>query len=55
MVRRRSSVLAGRQFSMPVAGRRDWGGFAIIDHPESPVFPVTWRVDNKLGVSPSRR
>jgi hypothetical protein len=40
--------------SMPIAGRRDWGGVAIMDHPANPAFPVTWRVDNELGVSPSR-
>lgn len=40
--------------SMPIAGRDDWGGFVIMDHPGNPAFPVTWRVDNELGVSPSR-
>jgi len=40
--------------SMPIAGRPDAGGFAIMDHPANPAFPVTWRVDNELGISPSR-
>jgi hypothetical protein len=40
--------------SMPIADRDDWGGFVIMDHPQNPGFPVTWRVDNELGISPSR-
>ena len=40
--------------SMPIEGRHDWAGFAIMDHPGNPAHPVTWRVDNELGVSPSR-
>lgn len=40
--------------SMPIEGRNDWGGVAIMDHPENLAFPVTWRVDNELGISPSR-
>lgn len=40
--------------SMPIDGREDWGGFAIMDHPDNPAYPVTWRVDNELGISPSR-
>jgi hypothetical protein len=40
--------------SMPIDGRQDWAGFAILDHPENPAHPVTWRVDNELGISPSR-
>lgn len=40
--------------SMPIAGRSDGAGFAIMDHPDNPAFPVTWRVDNELGISPSR-
>ncbi len=40
--------------SMPISGRRDWGGVAIMDHPGNPAHPVTWRVDNELGISPSR-
>jgi len=40
--------------SMPIDGRPDWAGFAIMDHPGNPAYPVTWRVDNELGVSPSR-
>lgn len=40
--------------SMPIAGRVDWAGMAIMDHPTNPAHPVTWRVDNELGISPSR-
>lgn len=40
--------------SMPIEGRADCAGFAIMDHPENPAFPVTWRVDGELGISPSR-
>ncbi len=40
--------------SMPIAGLPEWGGVAIMDHPDNPAHPVTWRVDNELGISPSR-
>lgn len=40
--------------SMPIAGLAEWGGVAIMDHPDNPAHPVTWRVDNELGISPSR-
>lgn len=40
--------------SMPIAGLPEWGGVAVMDHPENPAHPVTWRVDNELGISPSR-
>jgi hypothetical protein len=40
--------------TMPIAGRSDWAGMAIMDHPANPAHPVTWRVDNELGISPSR-
>ena len=40
--------------AMPIEGRNDWGGVAIMDHPANPGHPVTWRVDNELGISPSR-
>jgi hypothetical protein len=40
--------------SMPIEGRQDWAGFAMMDHPGNPAHPVTWRVDNELGISPSR-
>ena len=40
--------------SMPIDGREDWCGVAIMDHPGNPAHPVTWRVDNELGISPSR-
>ncbi len=40
--------------SMPIQMRNDWGGAVIMDHPANPDYPVTWRVDHELGVSPSR-
>src|SRR4029079_17059367 len=40
--------------SMPIEGRTDPAGMAILDHPTNPAHPVTWRVDNELGISPSR-
>lgn len=29
-------------------------GMAILDHPANPVHPSPWRVDNNLGIAPSR-
>ncbi len=40
--------------AMPVAGRTNPVGFAILDHPDNPNHPTTWRVDNEYGLSPSR-
>lgn len=40
---------------MAIEGRKDWGHIAIFDHPENKSFPVAWRVDNELGVGPSRQ
>jgi hypothetical protein len=40
--------------NMPIEGRQDWAGIAIMDHVDNPDHPVTWRVDHQLGVSPSR-
>ncbi len=40
---------------MAIESRNDWGHFAILDHPENKTFPVGWRVDNELGVGPSRQ
>jgi hypothetical protein len=40
--------------SMPIEGRSDWAGMAIMDHPSNPAHPSTWRVDNEFGISPSR-
>lgn len=40
--------------SMPIEGRHDNGGAVIMDHPNNPDHPVTWRVDHELGISPSR-
>lgn len=40
---------------MAIEGRDDLGHFAIFDHPANKSFPITWRVDNELGVGPSRQ
>lgn len=39
---------------MPIKDRKDNAGIAIMDHKENPEYPVPWRVDNQLGVAPSR-
>lgn len=41
---------------MQIEGRDpdDWGNIAIFDHPENEGYPTPWRVDNQLGVGPSR-
>ena len=38
-----------------IAGRNDPGHIAILDHPDNSDFPIPWRVDNELGVGPSRQ
>src|SRR5688572_22161829 len=38
-----------------IEGRNDWGHIAIFDHPENNSFPNAYRVDNQLGVGPSRQ
>lgn len=38
-----------------VPGRDDFAHIAILDHPDNAAFPVPWRVDNELGVGPSRQ
>jgi hypothetical protein len=38
-----------------IAGRNDRGHIAIFDHPDNKDFPIPWRVDNELGVGPSRQ
>jgi hypothetical protein len=40
---------------MQIDGRDDWGHIAIFDHPDNSGFPIPWRVDNELGVGPSRQ
>lgn len=40
--------------AMPLAGREDKAGVAIMDHPHNAGHPVPWRVDGQLGVAPSR-
>lgn len=40
--------------TMPIKGREDGAGMVLMDHPNNPDHPVTWRVDEQLGVSPSR-
>ena len=39
--------------SMPVPGRQDSAGLALLDHPGNREHPVPWRVDGELGISPS--
>jgi hypothetical protein len=38
-----------------VPGRDDRAHVAILDHPDNKGFPSPWRVDNELGVGPSRQ
>lgn len=43
--------------SMPIAERppaSPEAGVAIMDHPANPEHPVPWRLDNQLGIGPSR-
>jgi hypothetical protein len=40
--------------NMPIEGRTDWAGIAIMDHPSNPEHPVPWRTDGQFGISPSR-
>jgi hypothetical protein len=38
-----------------VPGRDNLAHIAILDHPDNEAFPTPWRVDNELGVGPSRQ
>ena len=38
-----------------VDGRNDLAHIAMLDHPDNRGFPNAWRVDNELGVGPSRQ
>lgn len=38
-----------------VEGRENLAHIAIFDHPDNKAFPIPWRVDNELGVGPSRQ
>ena len=40
---------------VPIEGRKDEGHVAIFEHPSNAGFPNAWRVDNELGVGPSRQ
>jgi len=40
---------------VPIEGRSDEGHIAILEHPSNAGFPNAWRVDNELGVGPSRQ
>ena len=40
---------------VPIEGRKDEGHIAILEHPLNGGFPNAWRVDNELGVGPSRQ
>ncbi|MFC4777118.1 PmoA family protein [Paenibacillus sp. GCM10023252] len=39
--------------AMPVEGRFDEAGIAVLDHPHNLEHPVPWRVDSELGIGPS--
>jgi hypothetical protein len=39
---------------MPIEGRDNEAGIAMMDHPDNPDHPVPWRVDGDLGIAPSR-
>ena len=41
--------------AVQVDGRDDMAHIAILDHPDNSGFPIPWRVDNELGVGPSRQ
>ena len=36
-------------------GRNDLAHIAIFDYPKNSGFPSSWRVDNQLGIGPSRQ
>ena len=38
-----------------ITGRKDPAHIVILDHPDNTEFPIPWRVDNELGVGPSRQ
>lgn len=40
---------------MPIDGRDDKAHVVILEHPDNAGFPNAWRVDNELGVGPSRQ
>jgi len=40
---------------LPIEGRKNKGHVAIFEHPSNSGFPNAWRVDNELGVGPSRQ
>jgi len=41
--------------AMPIPGRAHGSaGIAMLDHPTNPEHPAPWRVDNNLGIAPSR-
>lgn len=41
--------------AVQVDGRTDLAHIAVLDHPDNSGFPTAWRVDNELGVGPSRQ
>ena len=40
---------------LPIEGRKTKAHVAIFEHPGNAGFPNAWRVDNELGVGPSRQ
>jgi hypothetical protein len=40
---------------LEIEGRKDKAHIVILDHPDNANFPNAWRVDNELGIGPSRQ
>lgn len=40
---------------LQIDGRKDHAHIVILDHPDNADFPSAWRVDNELGIGPSRQ
>lgn len=40
---------------LEIEGRSDYGHIAMFDHPDNEAFPAPWRIDNELGIGPSRQ
>ena len=46
---------AWNDIGIQIDGRKDKAHIAILDHPKNTDSPVAWRVDNELGIGPSRQ
>lgn len=40
---------------MEISGIEEWGHIAILEHPDNVASPTPWRVDEQLGIGPSRQ